>query len=108
MDEKKLKAIFAANLKRLRNERGLSQLAFAMKANLAPNFVNDIEQERKGVSIESIAKIAQALSVEPHELFLPIEDLPPKIEKLISRYSDELVKETEKAIRTVQKRFLND
>jgi transcriptional regulator with XRE-family HTH domain len=105
MDEKKLKTIFAANLKRLRTERGLSQLSFAGKADLAPNFINDLEQERKSVSFESLAKIADAFRVSPHELFLPVEKLPPEREEALSRYTEELVKETVKAIRTVHKRF---
>jgi len=105
MDENTLKAIFAANLKRLRNERGYSQLALATELDMAPNFINDLEQERKGVSFESIAKIANVLAVSPYELFMPSEPLRPKEEEVLSRYTEELVKETEKAIRKVHKRF---
>jgi len=105
MDGNSLKAIFAANLKRLRNERGYSQLALATELDMAPNFINDLEQERKGVSFESIAKIAGVLDVSPYELFMPLEPIPPREEEAISRYTEELVKETEKAIRTVHKRF---
>ena len=105
MDGRGLKSLLAANLKHLRTERGLSQLALATELEMATNFINDLEQERKGISIDSIARIAEALAVEPYELFLPLEDLPPKTEKLLTRYTDELVAATEKAIRSVHKRF---
>ena len=105
MDEKKLRAIFAANLKRLREERGLSQLALATEADLAANFINDLEQRRKSVSFESIAKLADAFTIHPYELFLPQEKLPPEREELVARYTHELLTEMEKTIRKVHKRF---
>jgi transcriptional regulator with XRE-family HTH domain len=108
MDGNDVKALFAANLKRLRGLRGLSQLALATEVDMATNFINDIEQERKGVSIESIAKIAEALNVEPYELFLPEKDIPEETVVLFERYSDEILKATNKAILTVKKRYSRD
>ena len=108
MDGHELKSLFATNLKRLRTEQGLSQLALATELEMATNFINDLEQQRKGISIDSIARIAEALAVEPFELFLPLEDLSPKTQKLLARYTDELVAATEKAIRSVHRRFVSD
>jgi transcriptional regulator with XRE-family HTH domain len=105
MNGSELRAIFASNLKRLRTERGLSQLALAAELEMAANFINDLEQERKGVSIESIAKIAETLSVEPYELFLPDTELPQETETLLKRYSDDVVAASTKAILAVQKRY---
>ena len=105
MDGNDVKLLFAANLKRLRSERGLSQLKLATQIGMATNFINDIEQGRKGISTDSIARLAEALEVDPYELFLPEENLPSETRKLFVRYSEDLARETGAAIAAVQKRY---
>jgi transcriptional regulator with XRE-family HTH domain len=73
MDPRDLRQAFAANLRRLRNARGISQENLAYEAGVNRTYVSKLE---KGVSypgLEIIAKLAEALEVEPAELLkLPV------------------------------------
>jgi len=67
--------IISNNVKRLRSLRNISQLTLASNTGLTHNFINDIENCKKGVSAKTLAKLSNALDVEPYQFFLP-EDLP--------------------------------
>lgn len=56
-------------LKRLREERGLSQLALAKKARVAQAYISEMEAgEKKNPGIETLKKLARALGVPVTEL----------------------------------------
>ena len=63
-----LRAIFAANLRRLRNERGLSQEALAHDAGVNRSYLARVETGQPYVGLEVIGKLAEALDIEPAEL----------------------------------------
>jgi transcriptional regulator with XRE-family HTH domain len=65
-----IRRIFARNLKRLREQQHISQLDLSGMTGLAHNFINDIENGRKWVSPETLAKFAEALRVQPFRFFL--------------------------------------
>jgi transcriptional regulator with XRE-family HTH domain len=65
-----VQVLFALNLSRLRKEAGLTQISLAKKTGLTHNFINDIENQKKWVSSETIEKISEALGVEPMHLFV--------------------------------------
>jgi transcriptional regulator with XRE-family HTH domain len=69
-----LRTIFAANMRRLRNEKSLSQEALAHKAGMNRSYLARVETRRHYVGLELIEKLAEALEVEPTELL----KLPPK------------------------------
>jgi transcriptional regulator with XRE-family HTH domain len=69
MNEKELRGILSANIKRHRGRRGLSQLALALKIGLSTNFLSDIETGKKWVSPSTLVKLATALNIEAYELF---------------------------------------
>jgi len=69
-DEYGIRAILAANVQRLRKASDLSQLDLSKLTKLTHNFINDIENENKGISLETIGKLSKALKVEPYQLFL--------------------------------------
>ncbi|MDR1317606.1 MAG: helix-turn-helix domain-containing protein [Spirochaetales bacterium] len=69
MDEKELRGILSANIKRYRGRKGLSQLALALKLGISTNFLSDIETGKKWVSPATLVKLAMALNIEVHELF---------------------------------------
>jgi len=74
MDPRDLRQAFAANLRRFRHAKGISQEDLAYEANGNRTYVSKVE---KGVSypgLEIIAKLADALEVEPAEPLM----LPPK------------------------------
>jgi transcriptional regulator with XRE-family HTH domain len=76
--------LFAKNLKRFRDLLKISQLDLAVVSGLAHNFINDIENEKKFVSDETIAKLSKALKVEPYKFFLPIAKLNTQGEAIIA------------------------
>jgi len=76
--------LFAKNLKRFRELLKISQMDLAAISGLAHNFINDIENEKKFVSDETIAKLAKALSVEPYKFFLPVAKLNTQGEDIIA------------------------
>jgi len=71
MDPRDLRQAFAANLRRFRHAKGISQEDLAYEANGNRTYVSKVE---KGVSypgLEIIAKLADALGIEPAELLMP-------------------------------------
>lgn len=61
--------IFAANLRRLRQERGLSQEGLAHDAGLNTTHVAKIERTEREPGVRTVAKLANALGVPAAELF---------------------------------------
>ena len=74
IDEKYVHKLISSNMKRLRSLQNVSQLNLALSTGLTHNFINDIENCKKGVSARTLAKLSTALNVEPYQFFLP-EDL---------------------------------
>ena len=65
-----LKTVYTANLKQLRTAKKLSQAELSEKIHITEKFYSDIETGRKWGSFETIVDLANALDVEPYELFL--------------------------------------
>lgn len=65
--------VFAQNLKKYRNERGLSQEAFAEKTGLHRTYISAVEREKRNISIDNIQKIADALEIDTYKLFIENE-----------------------------------
>jgi transcriptional regulator with XRE-family HTH domain len=72
-----LRDVFAANLRRLRNARGLSQDDLAYEAEVSRSYLSQIEKGAFFASLKIVGKLAAALDVEPAELL----KLPPRREK---------------------------
>ena len=64
----RIRELFAVNLRRLRNERGLSQEDLADMADIHRTYVSLLERCRYAASIDMIEKLATALQVEPADL----------------------------------------
>ena len=60
--------MFAKNLKRIREEQGLSQEKLAEMADLHRTYIGMIERKRINVTLDVIDRISQALSVDPFDL----------------------------------------
>jgi transcriptional regulator with XRE-family HTH domain len=63
-----LRQVFAANLRRLRYEKGLSQEALAHEAGVNRSYLSKLETGTTYVGLEIIGKLAVVLGVEPAEL----------------------------------------
>lgn len=63
-------SIVATNVRRIINERGYKHAAIARRANLTPQSLSDMLAERKVIRAEHIPMLANALGVEPNDLFI--------------------------------------
>lgn len=66
---------FGQRVKALRAARGWTQEQLGRASGLDPKHIGVIERGKKSSSFDAVEKLAAALRVDPHELFLP-EDRP--------------------------------
>jgi len=67
-DPPELRATFAARLRALRHQLGLSQEELADRCGLHRTYIGSIERGERNVSIDNIARIAKSLGVPPSRL----------------------------------------
>jgi len=63
-----LREVFATNLRRLRNAKGLSQDDLAYEAEVSRSYLSQLEKGVFHASLKIIGKLAEVLEVEPAEL----------------------------------------
>ena len=63
-----LREVFATNLRRWRNARGLSQDDLAYEAGVSRSYLSQLEKGSFYASLKVIGRLAEALEVEPAEL----------------------------------------
>lgn len=66
-------AVFARNLRILRERAGFSQEELAYRAGLHRTYIGSVERGHRNVSLRTIEQIARALNVAPFQL---ISDRP--------------------------------
>lgn len=66
-----LRRVVAANLKRLRRERGLSQEELGAASGLHRTYVGSIERSERNISLDSLVALADGLCVPPWQLLHP-------------------------------------
>ncbi len=62
--------VFGTNVRKYRTAQGVSQEKFAELCGLHRTYISDIECFRRSISLDNIQKIADALNIETHRLFL--------------------------------------
>jgi transcriptional regulator with XRE-family HTH domain len=67
-EHKSLRDTLAANLRRLRASRGLSQEALADLAELHRTFVGSVERSERNISLDNVGRLAKALGVAAADL----------------------------------------
>ncbi len=72
-----LRKAFAKTLKKLRSEKGLSQEALGLHADLHRTFISQLERGLKSPTIDSLYEICEVLKISPSE-FLSRVDLEIK------------------------------
>ncbi len=63
-----LRSIVAANVRRYRQARGLSQQDFAYEIEMDRTYYGGVERGERNVSIDNIERIAKGLGISPHLL----------------------------------------
>ena len=76
-----LQQIFISNLKRIRKERGFSQMTLSMRCDTTSNYIGQIEMGRRIPSFDKIEEIAAALDISSHKLFAYETDEKQKAQK---------------------------
>lgn len=69
-----VREILAANLRRLRAERAISQEALADLAGIDRTYISAIERRIYAVSIDKLAALARCLDVQPYKLLVPLDE----------------------------------
>jgi transcriptional regulator with XRE-family HTH domain len=64
-----LKKLLAFNMKEQRRVLGISQAALAERVKTSTHYIAMIELERKTPSLDMLERIAEALQIDPPELF---------------------------------------
>lgn len=65
------RAVLAANMIRLRRERGWSQEALAFECGLHRTFVAHCERQVRNISLDNLERIANAFGVPVYALLMP-------------------------------------
>ena len=63
-----IREVFAANLRRLRHDAGLSQDDLAYEAKVSRSYLSQIEKGAYYASLKIIERLAKVLRVEPADL----------------------------------------
>ena len=69
-----LREVFAANLRRFRHKKGISQEELAYTADVNRTYISKLEKGMNYPGLEIIGKLAEVLGVVPAELL----KMPPK------------------------------
>jgi transcriptional regulator with XRE-family HTH domain len=77
-----LREIFAYNLKKNRQNNGLSQAKLAEKVNVSTHHIAMIEIGRNYPAMELVERIANVLNIEIHELFIAPLSTPVEMDRL--------------------------
>jgi transcriptional regulator with XRE-family HTH domain len=77
-----LRQTLSKNIKLLRNQRSLSQIELAEKADISIPFLSNIERGNKWPYPDTLTKLAEALGVEVHSLFITNRSPKEEMEQL--------------------------
>ncbi len=92
MDQKEL---LGKRIKDLRNRAGLTQDALAERVQINSKYLSAIERGQENPTLDVVLRLAEALNVEPREVFsveyesLEKKAIQKKIDRLISQVQDE-------------------
>ncbi|MDR1802089.1 MAG: helix-turn-helix transcriptional regulator [Treponema sp.] len=100
----RLKQILAFNMKEQRRILGISQAVLAERINTSTNYIAMIELERKTPSIPMLERIAEALQIDPTELFSQKKAPSVSLRKLHKTVLEDI----EKAVSNVISERLNE
>lgn len=62
--------VFGSNVRHYRELKGISQEKLAEMSGLHRTYISDIERFQRSISLSNVQKIADALEVETHKLFI--------------------------------------
>jgi len=66
--------IIGANIRRIRRERGLTQEQLAHLAGVDMRYLGGVERGEHNPTVDVLGRIAEALSLQPQDLFEIVEE----------------------------------
>ena len=66
--ERKVKKLFGARVRLLRQQKGMSQEALALACDLDRSYIGSVERGERNISLVNIHRISRALGVSAKEL----------------------------------------
>ena len=98
MTEDELQTRVIENIRALRKKAGLSQEKLADKADISRQMMNDIEGRRRWLTKKTLVKLANALEVDVHELFIPSAQENEKTKGIYDTITLEVVSQVKEAV----------
>lgn len=98
MTEDELQTRVIQNIRALRKKAGLSQEKLADKADISRQMMNDIEGRRRWLTKKTLVKLANALEVDVHELFIPSAQENEKTKGIYDTITHEVVSQVKEAV----------
>ena len=103
-----IRSLLARNIRRLRMLADLTQVSLAARAGLTHNFINDIENGKKWISAETIAKLSIALNAEPYQFFLSDIKFDDRGSEILSLCLDDFEDTCTRMVKEYRARYLPD
>ncbi|ATI73411.1 helix-turn-helix domain-containing protein [Mesoplasma florum] len=66
--EEDLILIIAANLRKIRSSKGLTQEELGFRCGISKNYISDFERGRRNITIKILQKLIEGLETTPQEL----------------------------------------
>ena len=98
MTEDELQTRVIQNIRALRKKAGLSQEKLADKADISRQMMNDIEGRRRWLTKKTLVKLANALEVDVHELFIPSAQENERTKGIYDTITQEVVSQVKEAV----------
>lgn len=96
-------------IRELRKSAGITQEQLGENAELSYKFIGELERGQVNVSLDSIARIAEALGVKIGDLFskekIPVQRIVIKEKSPLSKFSSQDFKLIKKTLRLLNKTF---
>lgn len=106
--DEKIRLLLAKNIKKLREEKELSQEKLATKSDISVPFLSSIECGKKWPYPETLGKIAESLDVAVSELFSEGNKLPPSSDKVyVATVIKEILEGQNKAVQDICKEIFD-
>jgi transcriptional regulator with XRE-family HTH domain len=106
MEERELRYVLSANIKRFRKRRGWSQVKLAEQLGLSTNFLSDVETQKGWVSPLTLVKLAKALDVEVYELFRPEHAMTHEMRDLVGKLTNDMAVLLNQSLEEVRSQYL--
>jgi len=101
--------VLGERIRELRKSAGITQEELGEKAELSYKFIGELERGQVNVSLDSIARIAEALGVKIGDLFskekIPVQRIVIKEKSPLSKLSSQELQFIKKTLRLLNRTF---